>query len=95
MAIGVLRRLRELGRRVPEDVAVVGMDDVDMAAMTAPTLTTVSLQAEERGRLATEMLIERLAHHGPLPPRTATVVPRLVVRESSTGHVVLEAPARG
>jgi LacI family transcriptional regulator len=95
MALGVLRRLRELDRRVPEDVAVVGMDDIDMAAMTAPTLTTVSLQAEERGRLATEMLIERLAHHGPLPPRIVTVLPRLVVRESSTGHVILEAPVHG
>ncbi len=95
MALGVLRRLRELGRRVPEDVAIVGMDDIDMAAMSAPTLSTVSLQAEERGRVATELLIERLAHDGPLPPRTVTVLPRLVVRESSTGHVVLEGPLDG
>lgn len=95
MALGVLRRLRELGRRVPEDIAVVGMDDIDMAAMSAPTLSTVSLQAEERGRVATELLIERLSLDGPLPPRAVTVLPRLVVRESSTGHVVLEGSPRG
>lgn len=90
MALGVLRRLRELGRAVPDEVAVVGMDDIDMAGMSAPTLTTVSLQAEERGRLATEMLLERLAHDGPLAPRTVAVAPRLVVRESTAGPVVLE-----
>jgi len=89
MALGVLRRLREVGRGVPTDVAVVGMDDIDMAGMSAPTLTSVSLQAEERGRLATEMLLERLAHDGPWAPRTVSVPPRLVVRESSTAPVVL------
>ncbi|MBA2666857.1 MAG: LacI family DNA-binding transcriptional regulator [Trueperaceae bacterium] len=89
MALGVMRRLRELGRDVPGDVAVVGMDDIDMAGMSAPTLTSVSLRAEERGRLATEMLLERLAHGGPLAPRVVHVLPALVVRESSTAHVVL------
>lgn len=90
MAIGVLRRLRELGREVPGEVAVVGMDDIDMAAMTAPTLTSVSLLSEERGRLAAELLLERLTHDGPLPPRTVHVRPALMVRESSTHPVVLE-----
>lgn len=95
MALGVLRRLRELGRRVPEDVAVVGMDDIDMAAMSAPTLTTVSLQAEERGRAATELLVERLGPASGAAPRVLHVLPRLVVRESSTRHVVLEEPGGG
>lgn len=91
MAIGVLRRLRELGRDVPSDVAVVGMDDIDMAAMTAPTLTTVSLRAEERGRLAAELLLDRLGTGAAIAPRIVHVRPSLVVRESSTHHVVLEA----
>jgi LacI family transcriptional regulator len=90
MALGVLRRLRELGRDVPGEIAVVGMDDVDMAAMASPTLTTVSLRAEERGRLATEMLLERLAGDGSLAPRAINVQPALVIRESSTAHVVLD-----
>lgn len=92
MAIGVLRRLRELGRDVPDDVAVVGMDDIDMAAMTAPTLTSVSLRAEERGRLAAELLLERLGATEPVAHRVVHVRPALVVRESSTRHTVLEAP---
>jgi len=90
MAIGALRRLRELARDVPNDVAVVGMDDIDMAAMTAPTLTSVSLRAEERGRLAAELLLERLGATEALAPRVVNVRPTLVVRESSTRHTILE-----
>lgn len=93
MALGALRRLRELGRDVPREIAVVGMDDIDVAAMMSPTLTSVSLRADERGRLATELLLERLGHAGDaLAPRTVYVRPALMVRESSTRSVVLEAP---
>jgi len=49
MALGVMRYLREQGLRVPEDVAVVGMDDIEHAATSFPSLTTVSLLAAERG----------------------------------------------
>lgn len=89
MAIGVLRRLNELGREVPGEVGVVGMDDIDVARMTTPTLSSVSLRAEERGRLAAEMLLERLSHGEDRPPRVVTVRPELMVRESTTGHVVM------
>ncbi len=89
MAIGVLRRLNELGREVPGEVAVMGMDDIAMAGMTTPTLSSVSLRAEERGRLAAEMLLERLSRSEPRPPRVITVRPELIVRESSTRHVVM------
>jgi LacI family transcriptional regulator len=92
MAIGVLRRLRELGRDVPGDIAVVGMDDISMGAMTTPTLTSVSLRAEERGAMAARLLLERRASAQPLPPRTVHVQPTLVVRESSTRHVIAGAP---
>lgn len=100
MALGALRRFRELGRDVPGAIAVVGMDDIAMARMSTPTLTSVSLLAAERGRIAAEFLLERLEREGALEPRRATVIPRLVVRESSTahtilGHVILGETGRG
>lgn len=86
MAFGALRALAEVGIRVPDDVAVVGMDDIDLSKVSTPTLTSVSLLAAERGRLAAEMLVERIKH----PERAAqiiTISPRLVIRESSTDYV--------
>ncbi len=89
IAVGALRRLRELGRHVPNDVAVVGMDDIDLGKVCTPTLTTVSLLASERGRVAAELLFERLGNPG-LEPRKVTVMPKLIVRESSVDYLVRE-----
>jgi len=91
IALGVMRRLRELGKRVPEDVAVVGVDNIDLGKVSSPTLTSVSLLAGERGRLATELLTERLAAPE-LEPRNVVVTPRLIVRESSTDYIVGTRP---
>jgi LacI family transcriptional regulator len=82
LAIGVIRTLHERGLRVPEDVAVVGMDDTELAEMSTPALTSVSLASEERGELAARLLLERL-NHPDAPPARASVPPRLVVRASS------------
>jgi LacI family transcriptional regulator, galactose operon repressor len=67
MAIGVLRAAGELGRRGPGDLAVVGFDDIELASYTTPPLTTVSQSANEVGRAAVELLLERLAD--PARPR--------------------------
>jgi len=56
MALGVIAGLRDLGVAVPGDISVVGFDDVPMAAMVAPPLTTISLPTDEAGSLAVEML---------------------------------------
>lgn len=82
MAIGVLRAVRDAGLEVPRDVAVVGMDDTDLAETAWPPLTSVSLEARDRGRLAAELLLERLADPG-RAAQWVTVQPRLVVRASS------------
>jgi LacI family transcriptional regulator len=87
IAVGALRALAELGRRVPEDVAVVGMDDTELAAMSTPSLTSVSLGSRERARLAADLMLERLASPG-LAPRRLFVEPQLVVRESSAARSV-------
>ena len=61
---------------------MVGIDDIQFARIFSPSLTSVSLQARARGRLAAELLLERIADAG-LAPRTRFVAPKLVVRESS------------
>lgn len=84
MALGAMRRFREAGLQIPEDLALVGMDDIDNSAITTPALTSVSLGAAERGRLAARMLLQRLSGEAESQePQRVTVTPRLVVRESS------------
>src|SRR5450759_4844228 len=60
-AIGALRALRATGRRVPDDVSVIGFDDIDAAAWVEPPLTTVAQQKGEMGRWAVRRLVESIA----------------------------------
>lgn len=83
MALGAMRRLQELKVPVPQQVSVVGMDDIEAARMSTPTLTTVSLLARERGRIACELLLRRLSGGYEGGPEKVTVLPRLIRRESS------------
>jgi len=64
MALGVLSRLADRGIGVPEQISVVGFDDIPMASMATPHLTTVAVPLEQAGRVAIELLLERLAHPG-------------------------------
>jgi LacI family transcriptional regulator len=75
MALGVIAGLRHLGISVPRDISVVGFDDVPMAAMVAPPLTTISMPTDEAGSLAVEMLRE--------PPATRELFGTFVLRHSS------------
>ena len=61
IALGALDVLRARAGGCREDVAVVGMDDTDLAAASWPSLTSVSLGSAERGRAAAELLLDRLA----------------------------------
>jgi len=63
-AIGALRAIRHRGLRVPEDISVVGFDDIQMAQFTEPPLTTVKLVRTELARLACEALLESIASRG-------------------------------
>ena len=66
MALGVLRAFAEAGLRVPEDVSMVGFDDVPEAAFFSPPLTTVRQDFDELGRQSLELLLDRITHgtHG-------------------------------
>jgi DNA-binding LacI/PurR family transcriptional regulator len=61
MAIGAIRAIRSAGRQVPDDVSVVGFDDVDLAAYVDPPLTTIAQSTAEMGRWAFERLARLLA----------------------------------
>ncbi|SDQ36677.1 transcriptional regulator, LacI family [Quadrisphaera sp. DSM 44207] len=82
LALGALRSLRRHGRSVPDDVAVVGVDDLPEAAYSAPTLTTVAIDRAFVAAAALDLLTSRL-DDADLPPRTAVAPHRLVVRESA------------
>jgi len=82
LAVGVLAALRDAGLDVPGQVALVGMDNCELSALTWPALTTVDLGSSERARLAAMLLLARIEQ----PDREVQVVgvePRLVVRDSS------------
>jgi DNA-binding LacI/PurR family transcriptional regulator len=82
LASGALVAARERGVRVPADVSVVGLDDLDLARITNPPLTTVALDPERSGAVAFAALERELA--GALPRRRREVLPvELVVREST------------
>ncbi len=84
-AIGAIRALKDCNLRVPEDVSVIGFDDIKAAAFTLPRLTTINQPLEEIGRIATQSLLNRI--HNTEPPRDEIKVdPVLMVRES-TGPV--------
>ncbi len=94
IAIGVLHALDELRVRVPEDVAVVGFDDLPPAMVTFPFLTVAAQPAREMGLRSVAMLLDRL-HAGPDEPLRDLVLPtELVVRRSSGGPLAaLKPPA--
>ena len=83
-AVALIKALRRAGRRVPEDVAVVGFDNLAIADLFEPALTTIDQNHGEFASVAMEML-GQLMDGGELPARRRTVIvkPRLIVRESA------------
>jgi DNA-binding LacI/PurR family transcriptional regulator len=82
-AIGLLRGLEQLGVAVPDQISVVGCDDIFGADLTRPALTTVTAPAEVAGALATRMLIERV--NGEQPSKRHQVVGAELTIRTSTG----------
>lgn len=83
-AIGAIHALREAGYRVPEDISVVGFDDIQSAAFQNPALTTVRQPLREMGLIAAETLLRRITAPAKAPyPKEITVEPELIVRAST------------
>ena len=83
MACATLRALQEGGVRVPQDVRVVGYDDIELGTYFAPRLTTIHQPREEIARLACQQLVARMLDPQREAPAHLSVPPSLVVRESA------------
>ncbi|OPX37948.1 MAG: hypothetical protein B1H11_05165 [Desulfobacteraceae bacterium 4484_190.1] len=84
MALGAIRAIREQGLRVPQDVAIVGFDDVPLAAQVDPPLTTVRQPISAMGRTACRLLVQ-LMQGEPVLQRKVVLYTQLVVRQSCGG----------
>jgi len=84
MAIGAFRALRDMGLRVPEDVALVGCDGIEETAYTDPRLSTIVQPLEEMCAMAWIFLERRIKDHT-IPLQQMTLQPRLEIRQSSRG----------
>ena len=82
-AIGAIRALTDAGLRVPQDVSVVGFDDIQTAAFHNPSLTTVRQPLSKMGELGAKTLLDRLKGDDKDYPVEIAVEPELIVRESS------------
>jgi len=89
MALGILDRLRQRGTRVPEEICVVGFDDVPAAVQVTPALTTVAIPLQRLGRAAVELLLDE----GDTEDGNRTMPVSLVVRGTTAPATVGAAPA--
>ncbi|MCL4251661.1 MAG: LacI family transcriptional regulator [Anaerolineae bacterium] len=81
-ALGAMDAIREAGLSIPDDISLVGFDDIPQAAITHPKLTTVRQPLVQMGRTAVQLLLERLEHPDS-PPGHITLTTELVIRASS------------
>lgn len=84
LGLGALRALGEARLRIPEDVAVIGFDNIDEARFSLPSMSSVDVGSEQIAATAVDLLIERIAEKGSRrPPRTVKPDFRIVRREST------------
>jgi len=83
MAFGVYKAARDAGVKIPEELSVVGFDDSPIAERIWPTMTSVRLPIEHMGRIAAQLLVSRHDRMSMEPPQAVSVMPSLVVRDST------------
>jgi len=93
MAVGALRALHDRGLRVPDEIALIGYDDLPLAAYTSPPLTSVHQPIGEMGAHAVRVLIEQI--RGQSPVTSVRLPARLVVRDSCGGGAALPSAKGG
>lgn len=80
-AIGAMRAFQEAGLRVPEDISVMGFDDISISSFSMPPLTTIRQPLEKMGRIAAQTLLDRIEDRAAFVPEI-TVEPELISRRS-------------
>jgi DNA-binding LacI/PurR family transcriptional regulator len=86
MALGAIRALHQAGLRIPDDVAVIGYDDIEEGRYATPSLTTIAPDKKQLGELAVSFLIGRINKTRTALPETVEVPFQLIVRESTQGR---------
>jgi LacI family transcriptional regulator len=81
VAVGAIRACAELGICVPDDIAITGCDNIQLATLVRPTLTTLQTPKQDIGALAVNMLLERIS--GQYQHETIMIEQRLIIRESA------------
>lgn len=81
-AIGAIRAICDHGLRVPEDISVVGFDDIQSAAFHNPSITTIRQPLHQMGTIAAQILLQRVRGKATIPG-TVSVLPELIIREST------------
>ena len=90
MALGALQALGEQGRRVPDDVALIGFDDIPLADMLDPAITVVAQDPQAIGRAAADQLFRRL--DGDTAPAVHLIIP-VTLRARGSGEIPAASPA--
>jgi LacI family transcriptional regulator len=93
-ALGAIRALNEAGLRVPEDISVVGFDDIESAAYSNPALTTVRQPLQKMGEIAARTLLNRIENRQPYVAEI-TVEPEFVVRRSTAARAIYRRQSDG
>ncbi|MBX3062684.1 MAG: LacI family DNA-binding transcriptional regulator [Anaerolineae bacterium] len=86
-AFGAMDAARECGLRIPDDISVIGFDDIPQASLVYPKLTTVGQPLEQMGKVAVKMLLEQIEGRNH-QPRRVTLATQLVLRDSCGSHQV-------
>jgi len=83
IAIGAMKAFKEAGLRVPEDISVVGFDDIAAASYVQPSLTTIAYPKRQMGRAGIETLLGLLRSEEEMPAGTLKLPVELIVRAST------------
>jgi DNA-binding LacI/PurR family transcriptional regulator len=96
MALGLLRAMHEAGRRIPEEISVVGFDDIPEAPYFTPPLTTVRQDFGEVGSRSLRVLVDTISSRadGSALPAGSLVAPEFVLRASTAGDPTPDAGSR-
>ena len=85
IAIGAMAAAADNNFKVPEDISIMGFDDIAMASMIRPQLTTIAQPNYEIGKMAADLLLERVSEKAPTMARNVTLETSLVIRKSAVG----------
>ncbi len=86
LSLGIIRALFEAGIRIPDDIAVAGYDDSEIAQHLSPPLTTIHQPAYQIGKIAAEILFEKIASEESAEAKQIILKPELIVRASTVRH---------